>query len=253
MMKNYSILIALIVLPSQCLSGPAPLTFADGGHHAIDYTVNTLVKIDQFSPGMGTIVDLVEGGLVIAWVDAYEDSRFNMSGGQIGGSLNAWDDSELTIVGGEIGVGVYARDSSRLDISGGLLDSQVQIFDNVEAAISGGVISGFVKAWHDSRLTISGGTITEYIAAVEGGLITLVGSNFAVDGKPVAYGDFAGEFGTTGFITGTLASDDALDIEFRLIGVGGDITFVPEPATVLLLGLGGLSLLRRRSFIRLRP
>lgn len=246
MMKKYSVLIAVIVVLVQCRSASAVLTLADGGHHIIDYTVNTLLKIDRDAPGMGTTVDLIEGGTIIAWVDAYEDSRFNMSGGRIDGSLDGWDNSRLTITGGEIGARVHARDNSRLDISGGWIESQVQIFDNVEATISGGDISGFVDAWHNSRLTISGGSITDHIAAVEGGLITLVGTDFAVDGTPVAYGDFVSDFGIIGSITGTLANDDALDIEFQLVGVGGDITFIPEPAMVLLLGLGGLGLLRRR-------
>lgn len=239
-------MIAVIALPAQCQRARATLTLADGGHHVIDYTVNEPVKIDRYVPGTGTTVDLVGGGEIIAWVDAYEDSLFNMYGGQIGGSLDGWDRSQLTISGGEIGAHVYAREYSRLDISGGVIKSQVQVFDNVEATISGGSISGNVDAWGNSRVTISGGSIGEHIAALESGLITLVGRDFAVDGEPVGYGDFASGYSTSGSITGILANNDTLDVIFSLVGPDGDITFVPEPATILTLAPGGAAVLGRK-------
>jgi len=46
-------------------------------------------------------------------------------------------------------------------------------------------------------------------------------------------------------LTGTLLSGDPINNQFR-IGNNAKIVLVPEPATIVLLGLGGLALLRRR-------
>ena len=48
-------------------------------------------------------------------------------------------------------------------------------------------------------------------------------------------------------MTGTLLSDDPINTQFR-ISENAKIVLVPEPATLLLLGLGGLALLRDRRF-----
>jgi len=240
-----------IVLSACCNHAAAALVFNDGGHHIIDYTVNTVVKVDQDTPGAGTRVDLIEGGLIQAWLDAYEDSRVNIFAGRVSATVNTYGESHITVVGGEIGGPVYSRENSRLDISGGSMDAWVQSLGSSEVTISGGEINLFVEAWDNSRVTISGGTIGGRIAAVRDGLITLVGSNFAVNGTPVAYGDFASDYATSGTLMGILANGDVLNNSFSLIQPGADITFIPEPGTILLLGLGGLAVLRKRAeFVR---
>ncbi|MBN2269302.1 MAG: PEP-CTERM sorting domain-containing protein [Sedimentisphaerales bacterium] len=245
-MKRHLLSIAVIILAMQIGSARAVLTLNDGGHHVIDYTVNTLVRVDQDAPGAGTRVDLIEGGFVQAWIDAYEDSQVNILGGRVAASVKAYGRTHLTIAGGEIGGPVFAREASRMEISGGSMESWVQAFDNSEVTISGGEITVFVEAWDDVRMTISGGTISGQIAAIRDSLITLVGSNFAVNGTPVGYGDSAKKYGIMGTITGILANGDMLNNSFSIVGIGADITFIPEPGTLLLIGLGGAGILRRR-------
>lgn len=235
----------IVMLPAFCNCAEAVL-FNDGGEHIIDYTVNEPVYVDEDSPGVGTEVQLLDGGLIQAWLNAYEDSCVNILGGRVNASVWTYDRSHVTIIGGEIGGPILAWDTAVIDISGGALESWVQTFDNVEATISGGQISLFVETWDNSRVTISGGTIGGRIAAIRNGLITLVGTNFAVNGTPVEYGDFASAYGTTGVITGILANGDVLNNSFTLIHPGADITFIPEPGTALLFGLGGLLLRRIR-------
>lgn len=228
----------------------AAVIFDDGGHHVVDYAINTLLRVDPDAPGAGTTVELVSGGSVTAWVDAYENSRFTLSGGRIGSSLNARDNSHVTVVAGEIGSVVYARDNSRLDISGGSIDAWLSTHDNSEANISGGYIDGSVKSWSNSRITISGGIINDGIAAIGDSLMTLVGKDFEVDGVRVNDGDFVSTYSRRGSIKGVLANGDALDVEFHLNGFDADILFVPEPGTILMLGLGGVAMLGKRRKIR---
>ena len=82
-------------------------------------------------------------------------------------------------------------------------------------------------------------------------ILTIVGSNFAVDGNPVPYGDLVA--GSSGTLTGTLASGDSLNNEFLHgvnfeIHVNSIIRLVPEPSTALLLasGVAGLAVRGRR-------
>jgi len=246
MMKIHIVAILLVACSQDAA---AVLTFNDGGHHVIDYTVYDLVRADQDTPGAGTRVDLVTGGLVQAWIDAYEDSQVSILGGRVAATVRAYGRCDLTIAGGEIGGPVFAREDSRLEISGGSMESWLQAFDDSEATISAGQIALFVEAWDDSRVTISGGTIGGRIAAIRDSLITLVGSDFAVNGTPVGYGDSARNYGIMGTITGILANGDTLNSSFSINGIGADITFIPEPGTILLLGLGVAGILRK---LRLR-
>jgi len=229
----------IVMLSALCNCAEAVLVFNDGGEHIINYEVHDVVYVDEASPGVGTKVNLLDGGWIHAWLDAYEDSRINILGGQVSGSVHAYGRSNVTMTGGEIGGPFYGRDNAIIDISGGELGSWLQTFNDVEATISGGQISLFVEAWDNSRITISGGVIGGRIAAVRDSLITIVGTNFAINGVPVAYGDFAREYGIIGVITGTLANGDVMNNSYSLVHTGADIRFIPEPATILLV-LGGI-------------
>ena len=242
-MHKHRVVVAFIVV-SVLWSNSAVLglDFRDGGYHVIDYSIFPAVHVDRSRPGARTRVVLREGGLIMAWLDAHEDSRVTISGGEIRGSLEARDNAHLIIKAGQIGGLVCAKDSSVIEISGGSMDSWVHTFDNVEMTITGGDIGSFVDAWDDSRITISGGTIGECISSIGDALITLIGTDFAVNGTGVGNGDFASDYATAGTLTGILANGDALNNPFKLINPHADIQFIfiPEPATVLLLGLGGL-------------
>ena len=79
----------------------------------------------------------------------------------------------------------------------------------------------------------------------------LIGSDFAVDGQPVGYGELTSVYGG-GWnnepwrrLTGKLDNGDTIDNDFR-IGYDAKIVLTPEPATLLLLGLGAVMVRRKR-------
>ncbi len=82
--------------------------------------------------------------------------------------------------------------------------------------------------------------------------LTIYGSDFVVDGQPFGYGELTSILGgnwtdePSRRLIGTLDSGDLIDNGFR-IDHNAKIVLIPEPATLLLLGLGAV-MVRRLSF-----
>ena len=203
-MRTMSICIT-VVLGFALAANPAgaAILFDDGLTHEISTRVGHIEIYDSLS-GEPTVVELVARGY-ISDVDVYQNSRFFMSAGILGGSL-------------------ALHDYSSAEISGGIVDEDPFYLTDF------------------SQLTITGGYVEEALRIHEDSQVFIHGSNFQVDGLPVDYGPLAA---TTGYLRG-----DLLDGQ---IGCGlsindtAAITLVPEPATLALLSLGSLGLLRHRS------
>jgi hypothetical protein len=74
--------------------------------------------------------------------------------------------------------------------------------------------------------------------------LTIAGTNFAIDGFAVDYGTYTASDYTSGLLTGILANGDLMSNDF---GIANDarITLVPEPTTLILIGIGILCLRRK--------
>lgn len=103
---------------------------------------------------------------------------------------------------------------------------------------------------------MTGGSIEGGIGVMDTGLVTLIGTDFQVNGHSVGFGDYASTWATpgvdpmgypwlTGTVTGFLTKGDIINNDFVLY-YGGDIMFVPEPATLVLF-LVGAGLIRNRN------
>jgi hypothetical protein len=77
--------------------------------------------------------------------------------------------------------------------------------------------------------------------------IKIFGSDFAVDGKPLGYGELTSILSGNPLdepfrhLTGTLLSRELIDNDFR-IGYNARIVLIPEPASAVMLGLGSIYL-----------
>jgi len=237
----------------------ATVHFNDGGQHIIDYMIDDGVIVDWHTPNAGTEVMIRDGAIISMDLWACSSSKVTISGGKLDG-LVAFHSSFITFSAGSFDSNFYATDSSQVCFSGGSINSSLKAKYNSLVTFSGGDIENDLDARDNSRVTVSGGTIGDDIFAgfyfrEHTSLITFEGSDFKINGASVAYGTFASDYavsGTdpygnlclTGILTGTLTNSDILNNTFYIFD-NADITFVPEPTTFLLLGLGGLILRKR--------
>lgn len=207
-------IIMVIMVTVVCLgtSEVQALILNDGGVHTIDYQLDDNVWVEDSPSDDFTTLNIVDDGIIRDWVNVFDYSQVNMSGGSIGYDLLAWDNSQAVISGGLIASELYAFGESYVEISGSIIGDELNVRDN--------------------------------------SLVEIYGSVFMVDGIAVDYGPITmgtiDEFGRlSGTLTGTLDSGELINNAFN-IDPDATIILVPEPSTLLLLiGLGALCLRRR--------
>jgi hypothetical protein len=222
--------------------------FKDGLTHNIDYRIDDSIFVDYQAPLMYTTVNWLAGGSnYFHNLDAYEQSRINIRGGYING-LISHNSSQVDMSGGLID-GIRSFGSSHVSISGGTIwDLSSDDFSQVN--ISGGSM-WHLRIYDSSQVNISGGSISGYLYLWDQSNIQIFGSDFAVDGQLVGYGELISTFGgdpenePIRHLTGTLLSGELIDTNFR-IGYDARIVLIPEPATIALFGLGVFFLRKRQ-------
>ena len=153
------------------------------------------------------------------------------------------DFTTLNLVdGGSISLWLNALDNSEINIFGGAIQDDLWTYHYSQTTISAGSITDDLNASDASEVFISGGWIGDQIIAADASQITILGSNFEIDGVPVGYGEIGV---TSGLLTGNLENGiDMINNNFY-IDPDASIFLVPEPSTMLLVGLGALCLRRR--------
>lgn len=169
-------------------------------------------------------------------------------------SLNTNITTLNLLSGGVITGTALAADGGIINIEGGLVYFALGAVGSGEVTISHGAVIGNVLA-AGGDIAISGGRIGGFIRTSGQATMTLRGTNFAVDGILVSSDSLWFEMLSRsplpmssdyyhGVLTGMLANGDPIHNHFY-IWSGSDIALaepLPEPATLLLLGLGGLML-----------
>jgi len=209
--------------------GNAQLVFDDGGVHNIDWHIDIEEEYHVYVRN-GTTLNLLEEGFI----------HF-----------------------------LYVEDSSVVNVSNVLRTGAVSMIAQDDSVINiyGGRITSILTALNRSTVNIYGGHIGFYINAgldgvayreIDTSVVTFYGHHFAIDGVDVAYGEINISVGendsVSGFLTGILANGESIGgLPFQpnfYIYDNSRIVLAetaPEPATILLLGLGSLFLRKIRS------
>jgi len=225
----------------------------------------------------------ISGGYTLK---AYQDSRINIRGGTTGSALDAEDRSQITISGGTVWLGAFGNSqvdilggttdnaqmgnyaqvnlyagsvgdfgltgNAWLQMSGGTVTGGIQASNTSRVDITAGIINGNVSGNFSSQIYIHGADIGGNLRGERNAILWIYGSNFAIDGITLGFGEITSTLGGGYYnepyrrLTGTLANGDSINSDFRL-GQTSKIVLIPEPATLLLFGLGGLMLRKRRT------
>lgn len=183
-----------------------------------------------------------------------QNSTATVSGGTINGLLSSLGES-ITFTGGTVIQGARSAGNANFTMTGGHINGYFH-GSSPNTFIKGGVIQDYIESKDGGHITISGGILGGGLQLSMDSMMTLVGSNFMIDGNPIDFGQYDKTFfGVNQYhqITGILANGDLLSTSVNFIDWSSgpnystlELVAVPEPGTVVLLGLGAVVLRRRR-------
>jgi hypothetical protein len=242
---------ALWVLVAGCLPNeecgwpqdPTHVSIAPGGSVIGD------VWIDDGQEGMnlsfGSRVS-VDGGRIVGNVFS-TNGAFDISDGEVTGIVRLDFADHSTMSGGVVG-GIHIVDWGFFDLSGGTVLGGVLVGHGGTLTLTGGTVDGNVRIAGLAHTKWRGGTIDGQLNLIDAAETTIFGSDFAIDGVPIPYGQSPS---LGGLLTGTLENGDQISNLFTKSRdyEGSRLYFVhsvPEPSTAVLLALGLACLARRR-------
>ncbi len=220
--------VVLLLVSCLCNTGNGSVIYDGGGFHELDYPIPIGSSVIYDDGGFHELDYEVPRnrteGVQVYDSESGDITTLTVSDGAnvVSGFLGAFDNSHVTVQGGVIAWGLVADDHSTIDVAGGDM--------------------GWVAASSEGKVTITGGTMG-WIEVYESGVIEIYGTDFNY-----GYGELTE---LNGLLTGILATGEVLNSRFWRGDeeeniLPGSIVLIPEPATVLLLGIGAVLLRRRR-------
>lgn len=245
----------------------ADVLWEDNAIHTLDSSnhINDRLILDYSTVNdPGTTVNMVAGGYVSEHLIACNNAKINMSGGVVGVNVIGHRNSRITITGGIVSNNLQATEQAHISMSGGEVWDGAELFDNSTFDMTGGYIREIIPSGNVA-FTMSGGS-TLHIQTNYSAIVYLDGTDFVVtdlnnNSTALSAGDKLSDYSTfiengtndflQGNISGILSDGTVLDIPYQIFNMGdsegiADIVIIPEPATLVVMSVGGLFLRRNR-------
>ena len=198
----------------------------------------------------------ISNGLV-SMIDTYDSSTVDISGGSVAVDSSFYAYGTVNISGGSVDNILYAYGTMNMfgngsvdylvaygtvNISGGSVNNILNAYGTSAVDISGGSVSSELGAYDNSTVDISGGSV-DSIHALNSSTVTFIGRTFrfgeglSLDGDRVL---------GTGFLSGEWYDGTRWTVNIAGNALDATILVIPEPATLSLLALGALAVIRRR-------
>lgn len=230
--RNY--FIGLLIVASFSLRTLAvDKTFTSSGSIFEDETYYTVRAYND-----GTVVNMY-GGTIGGDFNIYDSSNAIIHGGTISMDLNAFDSSYIELSGGNIADDIYLYETSKIKLQSGVIQDNLQLYDSSEGWVYNGTILGNLGVHNSSILSLYGGN-TDYVLWADGSsTVNIYGHDLALTstGGTIGFGQISGWWENQ--MAFAISLDSATTYTHLVLHE------IPEPSTLLLLGVGGM-LIRKR-------
>lgn len=252
MQRSFQPVMTTIALAAAMLLAGVPAS-ADSIIHSDNGTYNyppLNASADSVEVYNSTTVNVHVGGEIALEgmhkeLGSYDNSVVNIFAGKVG-QTRASGDSTMNISGGTMSDLATTYYRGTLNITGGTFKDWVWAQVNGEVNITGGTFDDHLFSFHNANLNLSGGVVGGDLHTNQNSTMTVFGTGFNF-----AYGDYGVKdilngANLTGFLADGTAINSLVVIQEDSMVTLAAPAIVPEPATLSLLSLGGLMLLRRR-------
>ncbi len=185
------------------------------------------------TPPDHTTVNML-GGLVDV-LKPYNASTFNMTFGEIY-TLSAWEFSTVNVSGGSLSH-IFAEEYSIINFSNQARGVGIGVNGSATMNMIGGTVDS-LGALDNGIINIHGGFISNSLGAGENAVVNVFGYDLTKTPSGGNYG--------YGQVYGFFMDDSAFTIDLYNAPTYSHINLIPEPATFLLLALGGIFLRKQQ-------